>query len=491
MMYLITLEEYEQIKQYRELGLSITKIAKLMNWSSQRVGYWLNKPYDYIENNLLMSKHGYPDCRQFLIDAIRLCPEISTANLMLKFNEAYPEIPLVRNSFYAYVRNVRDEIGIQKPGKRKTSLKAESEPGYEAQVDFGQYRMKDMYGLNVKVYFMAVELSYSRMRFYYFSTVPFNTALAIEAHNYAFLYFGGRPQTVMYDQDRVFVVSENYGDIVLVKEFEEFVNSVGYSIYLCRARDPQTKGKIESSVNYIKRSFLDGRIFYGIDRLNSECLHWMDSVCNLKLNATTRQRPRDMFIEEQKQLVPYRPIKPDVMLRKVGNCHISFKNNSYEIPKQYAYDDLIVRVEQRDNKLYLFDSETEELIYIHKVPSKKGNVVSVVERMQKISASEATFNINFKDNFYAGYFRDRVKERIPRYAYTQFMKLNSLLKSFSEEEITEAFKYCISSNSYNIGTILGYLIATHPEIDIGSIVPKGTKSYYTEIANEIGEKLDG
>lgn len=106
-MYLITLEEYEQIKQYRELGLSITKIAKLMNWSSQRVGYWLNKPYDYIENNLLMSKHGYPDCHQFLIDAIRLCPEISTANLMLKVNVAYPEIPLVRNSFYAYVRNVK------------------------------------------------------------------------------------------------------------------------------------------------------------------------------------------------------------------------------------------------------------------------------------------------------------------------------------------------------------------------------------------------
>ena len=48
----------------------------------------------------------------------------------------------------------------------------------------------------------------------------------------------------MYDQDRVFVVSENLGNIIFVPEFEEYVNTVGYSIVLCRPRDPQTKGKV-------------------------------------------------------------------------------------------------------------------------------------------------------------------------------------------------------------------------------------------------------
>lgn len=134
-------------------------------------------------------------------------------------------------------------------------MRAECNPGVEAQVDFGQYRMKNMYGNNVKVYFFIMILAYSRMKFVYFSAQPFTTWTAIEAHEYAFKYFGGRTKTILYDQDRVFVVSENYGNIVLVKEFEKYVSEKGYSVCLCRGADPQTKGKVENAVNVVKRSF--------------------------------------------------------------------------------------------------------------------------------------------------------------------------------------------------------------------------------------------
>jgi len=49
------------------------------------------------------------------------------------------------------------------------------------------------------------------MKFVYFSPDPFTTKTAIKAHNYAFQYFGGRTQTILYDLDRVYVVSENLG----------------------------------------------------------------------------------------------------------------------------------------------------------------------------------------------------------------------------------------------------------------------------------------
>ena len=48
-----------------------------------------------------------------------------------------------------------------------------------------------------------------------------------EAHDYAFQYFGGRTQMIAYDQDRVFVVDENFGNIVLVPKFEEYVRKMG------------------------------------------------------------------------------------------------------------------------------------------------------------------------------------------------------------------------------------------------------------------------
>ena len=70
---------------------------------------------------------------------------------------------------------------------------------------FEKFKMKDMYDRNLWVYFFCMVLSYSRMRFVYFSREPFRTKTAIEAHKYAFRYFGGRTQTILYDQDKVFV----------------------------------------------------------------------------------------------------------------------------------------------------------------------------------------------------------------------------------------------------------------------------------------------
>ena len=50
----------------------------------------------------------------------------------------------------------------------------------------------------------------------YFSTEPFNAEKTIEAHKYAFKCFGGRPQMIVYDQDKILVVSENMGEVIFV-----------------------------------------------------------------------------------------------------------------------------------------------------------------------------------------------------------------------------------------------------------------------------------
>ncbi len=151
---------------------------------------------------------------------------------------------------------------------RITSPRQTLPPGYEAQADFGQYKLKDMYGKMVRIYFFCMVLSYSRMKFVYFSPEPFTTQTAIKAHEYAFRYFGGRTQIILYDLDRMYVVNENLGNIIFVPAFEEYVKHIGYSVSLCRPRDPQSKGKVEKVVGYVKQSFLEGRVYTGIDTLN-------------------------------------------------------------------------------------------------------------------------------------------------------------------------------------------------------------------------------
>jgi len=80
----------------------------------------------------------------------------------------------------------------------------------------------------------------------------------------AFRYFGGRTGEIVYDQDRATTVAENAGDLIFTESFEAYRKHAGFSIFLCHGYDPQSKGKIESMVKYVKRNFLARRI-YGAD----------------------------------------------------------------------------------------------------------------------------------------------------------------------------------------------------------------------------------
>lgn len=48
------------------------------------------------------------------------------------------------------------------------------------------------------------------------------TAKLVEILNRAFEYFGGIPKQLVFDQDKIVAVSENYGDIIYTHEFERY-----------------------------------------------------------------------------------------------------------------------------------------------------------------------------------------------------------------------------------------------------------------------------
>ena len=62
-----------------------------------------------------------------------------------------------------------------------------------------------------------------------------------------FRYFDGMPDEIVFDQDSIVCVSENSGDIILTYEFEKFRQQCGFKVYMCRAADPESKGKVENA----------------------------------------------------------------------------------------------------------------------------------------------------------------------------------------------------------------------------------------------------
>lgn len=87
------------------------------------------------------------------------------------------------------------------------------------------------------------------------------------------------------------MVSENNGDIIYTEVFENYKNYAGFSIRLCRGHDPESKGKIESVIKYIKGNYLCYRTFYSISQLNSDGLKWLERRGNGQIHNSTKIVP--------------------------------------------------------------------------------------------------------------------------------------------------------------------------------------------------------
>lgn len=61
----------------------------------------------------------------------------------------------------------------------------------------------------------------------------------------------GNPRELVYDQDRLFMVNENMGDLILTERFRQYVSHRCFKTYFCRAADPQSKGKVEGMYPYV------------------------------------------------------------------------------------------------------------------------------------------------------------------------------------------------------------------------------------------------
>ncbi len=80
-------------------------------------------------------------------------------------------------------------------------------------------------------------------------------------------------------------------------QFEDFFNYYGFIPRLCRPYRPQTKGKIENSVGFVKRDFLLGSEFCSFSDLNFQAQKWLARI-NSTVHGTTNEIPLERLKEE-------------------------------------------------------------------------------------------------------------------------------------------------------------------------------------------------
>lgn len=173
-------------------------------------------------------------------------------------------------------------------GGRRAVLRYETAPGEQMQIDWGTFSY-EIDGVRRKIYGMTAILSYSRMRYVIFSK-RCDTASLIRAIQDAMEYFGGLPQTVLSDRMKSVLLTVEDGELIWNSVYTDFMAAIGVVPRVCRARVPETKGKVERSIRVIKESFWPGVRFVDINHLNEQALAWCASR-NARVHRTTHEPP--------------------------------------------------------------------------------------------------------------------------------------------------------------------------------------------------------
>lgn len=236
---------------------------------------------------------------------------------------------------YDTVKNAVRPLRSQATVASLTQLRFETGPGEQAQVDWGQVRVR-FGGDPAEVHVFVMTLGYSR-RAWVEGFVSERMGPLLAAHEHAFEHFGGACAELLYDRMRTVVLGSVEGRPRWNPKFEAFAKHWGFHPRVCRPYRAQTKGKVESGVKYVKRNFLPGRVFRDLDDFNEQLRAWNAEVADVRVHGTTHQRPIDRFADEAVALTATRghPSFLQAMVRDrvvAEDWLVSIDANRYSVP---------------------------------------------------------------------------------------------------------------------------------------------------------------
>jgi len=224
-----------------------------------------------------------------------------------------------------------------------------------AQVDFGHgpKLLDARTGKIEQTYYFVMTLCYSRHQYAELVTHQ-DMETWLNCHQKAFLFFGGIPKKVIIDNPKCAVTVAGYYEAELNKSYEAYAKEVGFVIAPCPPRDPQKKGRVESGIKYVKKSFQPLRDFKHIQDGNEQLKDWVVNEAGVRIHGSTYKKPLDLFESEHLKSLP--KTMPEIAIyskvRGSRNCHVRFEKCNYSIPFTFYDKDLWCKKTQTSIKIY-------------------------------------------------------------------------------------------------------------------------------------------
>lgn len=272
-----------------------------------------------------------------------------------------------------YISKHRDLI----PAKRQITdpqgnrgRRYHTDSGDTFQMDWGFVHVVDPCGNEYTVACFAMICHHCGKRYIEFFTNAKQENLFI-GMLHAFAYMGV-PRFVLTDNMKSVVIKrdlENHP--VWQKDYENFMNSVGFRTKLCKPRHPFTKGKVERLIRFVKDNFLAGRCFWNISDLNDQALEWCEKQ-NSIYHREIEDIPDFLHLSEG---IPKLQEKPSLAfylcpLRQISfDGFVNYEGRRFGVPFKYTRHS--VRVCRRKDTLYIYTPDLRETLVTYDVTWSK------------------------------------------------------------------------------------------------------------------------
>ncbi len=357
---MIQLGELIMILDLHRQGLSVSAIAR-------RIGIDRKTVRKYIERGLEPPSYGprQPRARRlepfeaYLRQRVAAYPGLTASRLLREIRE---------HGYAGGYSAVTDFLREVRPSPTPPfEVRFETPPGEQAQVDFAQFEViyADEPEAVRKVWLFSLVLGYSRLIWARFVAHQ-DLQTVLRCHMAAFAALGGVPREILYDRMKTAVIGEDSeAHIVYNRALIDFAGHYGFYPKACRPYRAKTKGKVERPFRYIREDFYLARSFRNLDDLNAQLAHWLGSVANPRVHATTRRVVNEAFAEEKLQSLPLVPFSAVLKLeRRVSHeGMVSVGGNFYSVPD--ATRKRVVEVHSLADEIRIF--EADRLIAVHPV----------------------------------------------------------------------------------------------------------------------------
>lgn len=449
-------DEVIEIKRLITEGHKVSEVARRVKMDRKTVRKYRDLPVEQIAQRIGEAKgrsrkiEGYRDWIQSRVEAMA---EDGVINAQAMFHD------LRAMGYSGSARTLRRYVNRLREKHRKKQRvfePFETAPGQQAMVDLGEKRKLRIGGNKQPAYFIAMVLCFSRKKYAEWYDRPIDTEIFIEFHYRAFQHFEGIPREIVYDQTKLAVLRERYGEVEFNTDFYGCAQWCGFKPYICRKFDPQTKGKIESVIRYIKRGFLPGRSFDHLGDLENQWQRWLKEVADAKPHETTGRAPQEAWEEEKSHLqplarTPFRA-RPALRTQQVyQDGFVKVLGNRYSVPASHHGGNVKVRVTEEKVEITSLEGDW---LWTHWRSLEKGKRFKVrahYAKQYRVPTEQLTAGL-------LSLYEDpeliqQLKKNFPRHYREQSRQMIALAKQFDLEVLKQAIQRLIQQGCLSYGNL--------------------------------------